>query len=425
MTEETIAKPGQPDAALECDRYGQSLDNAALKAPRRLLLDALRQIRYGTLTMITPEGSNLVFSGSQSGPTARLQVYDWRALDEIVSRGQMGFAEAYLDGKLDSNDLAALLTFFLTNLAAIEKYFYGLPWHMLWMKLRYGFQSNSKHGSRRNIAAHYNLGNDFYRLWLDESMTYSCALFEGDAKRSLEEAQAAKYRRILRRLDAKPGEHLLEIGCGWGGFAEAAAYEDLRVTAITLSEPQADYARTRLKRAGIDNFVKVELTDYREVRGQYDHIVSIGMFEHVGEKYWPEYFTVVRQRLKPEGRAMIQSITLDDRIFEETKGKTGFIEHYIFPGGMLPSPSRFRKEAERAGLVCHDTFSFGQDYKRTLEHWLARFEAKTDVIRSMGRDEFFIRLWRFYLSGCIAAFATNRTSVMQVELRHAIKGARA
>jgi len=389
---------------------------SALK--RNPFLGALKEVKHGRLVMATPENNILEFSGSGKGPEAHLLLRDWQVLDDLIARGEIGFAENYIDNKCDSDDLAALLTFSLLNAPVLERFFHGKPLYAIWLRLKSWVQGNSLKGSRKNIMAHYDLGNDFYSLWLDRSMTYSCGLFDGHESRSLEEAQDAKYRRILNKLSARPGEHILDIGCGWGGFAEAAAKQGLRVTAITISKEQADYAKERMRKARLDNLVSVELTDYREIKNKFDHVVSIGMVEHVGEQYWPVYFEVVKNALKPGGKAMIQSITLDCLLFEELGNATGFIEHYIFPGGMLPSKSRFRMNAERAGLKCREMFAFGEDYARTLKHWLLRFESNKNKIIDLGFDESFIRLWRFYLSSCIASFLSKRSDVMQAELVH-------
>ena len=366
-----------------------------------------------------PKGEVYGFDGQKPGPEAYMRIRSWNALDALLARGEIGFAEAYIAGLWDTNDLPALLSWGLANADSLERYFYGRPLHALWIRFKAMRQANSLSGSKRNILKHYDLGNDFYSLWLDKSMTYSCALFEGDKSRSLEAAQQAKYRRILSKLNAKEGQHILEIGCGWGGFAEAAARDGIKVTAITLSVEQKNYAEERLRRQGLSHLARVELIDYRKVTGQFDYIVSIGMFEHVGEKYWPVYFDIINKRLKPGGKAMVQSITIDDEVFERTHGKQGFIETYIFPGGMLPSKSRFRANAERAGLNCREMFAFGQDYALTCRRWAANVEAQKEKIRALGYDESFLRMWRFYLACCVAAFETGRTAVMQAELVHA------
>lgn len=386
---------------------------------RHPLLKAFEQADAGRLLLKTPEGHTHEFGGQSDGPEVYLRLHGWQALDALLSRGEIGFAEAYMDGLWDTNDLAALLAFGLVNADALEAYFYGRPLYALWLRAKSLLRGNSIDGARRNIADHYNLGNEFYELWLDDSMTYSGALFGNNRSLSLEKAQQAKYHRILDKLGASPGDHILEIGCGWGGFAETAAREGIRVTGVTISEAQKAYADERLRNAGLDGLTSIELTDYREIDGQFDHIVSIGMFEHVGEQYWPVYFDTIKARLKPGGKAMVQTITIDEEVFERTYGKYGFIETYIFPGGLLPSKALFRKAAENAGLKCNEMFAFGEDYALTLMHWLERFTRHEESIRSMGYGDAFIRMWRMYLASCIAAFSTGRTDVMQAELTHA------
>lgn len=383
---------------------------------RRPFLEALEQIEYGRLILTLPEGNRMAFTGASPGPEADWQVHDWKVFDDFIARGELGFADAYIDARWDSSNLEALVAFGLQNADKLEKFFHGKPLYAIWLRIKSMLARNSLIGSRRNVVSHYDLGNEFYKLWLDKIMTYSCALFEGNETRSLEEAQQAKYQRILKKLHAKPGEHVLEIGCGWGGFAEAAARAGLHVTAITLADTQAQYARERITRAGYDHLVTVKLTDYREVEGVFDHIVSIGMFEHVGEQYWPVYFDTIRNHLKPGGNAMVQTITLDDDLFQSLHHVSGFIEHYIFPGGFLPSKYEFRKHAEAAGLECEELYAFGQDYAMTLKHWLNRFESQLPQIKAQGYDENFIRLWRLYLCSCIASFKTHRSDVMQAKL---------
>jgi cyclopropane-fatty-acyl-phospholipid synthase len=381
-----------------------------------LFLEALRNVQYGRITIITSHGKTLEFSGRESGPAAELMVNDWNIFDDLIARGETGFAEAYIDGRWESPDLPSLLTFALVNTDSLEKFFHGKPLYALWIRLKSFFKGNTLAGSKRNIMSHYDLGNDFYALWLDKSMTYSSALFEGDKNRSLEDAQQAKYTRILGKLSLQPGDHILDIGCGWGGFAIAAARHGARVTAVTVSQQQAQLAKEKVMEAGLSGKISVILKDYRELVGTFDHIVSIGMFEHVGEEYWPIYFRTVKNHLKPGGKAMIQCITLDDHLFEKLHGTYGFIEEYIFPGGMLPSKARFRKAAMQAGFACNEMFGFGLDYAITLRHWAARFEAQKPIVRKMGYDEQFLRLWDFYLASCIASFESRRTDVMQAEL---------
>lgn len=353
-----------------------------------------------------------VFEGPDPGPDAGLILYDWKVVPALAARGDIGLTEAYRDGWCDIPDLEALLLLALKNEDVLDRYIYGHRLQGLAIQALYLLNRNSRAGSRRNIAAHYDLGNDFYRLWLDPSMTYSSALFaEGD---DLTAAQQRKYDRIIDNLAGTSGR-LLEIGCGWGGFAERALHRgDFAPKGLTLSERQAEYARQRL---GPD--AEIVLQDYRDETGRFDHIVSIEMFEAVGEKYWPAYFGKVAQSLSDRGRAMVQTITVADRYFTRYRKGGDMVRSFIFPGGMLPSPSRFEGEAARAGLMVQEAFGFGQDYARTLRDWMARFDASLPQIRSLGFDEPFIRVWRFYLAACAASFAVGRTDVVQYRLAHA------
>lgn len=387
-------------------------------AEGRYFLDGLRHIAFGQIVINTPDGNVLSFVGRHPGPAGCLILRDWMVLDELVAWGENGFAEAYIDGRWESPDLSTLLTFGLVNTSALENFFHGKPWQALWMRMKFMLQGNSLRGSKRKVMAHYDLGNDFYELWLDKSMTYSCGLFGGDPYRSLEDAQQAKYRRILDKIAAQPGEHILDLGCGWGGFAEAAAREGLRVTGITLSKRQAEYAQRRMQEQGLGALVAIECKDYRETEGIFDHVVSIGMFEHVGEKYWDIYFRIVRERLRAGGCALVQSIMLDNYFFEELHDCAGFLETHIFPGGMLPSEEHFYKTLKGASLECKEMFAFGEDYVSTLTEWLERFEAHRSEVLALGYDEKFLRIWRFYLANCIASFRSGRTDVVQLEIRH-------
>lgn len=383
------------------------------------LLDILEAGHHGKLTLHTPEGQVYTYDGHDHPDVqACLYLNNWSILDAVLMRGEIGFAESYIDNAWESDNLPALLIWTSMNIDLFEDYLYGRPFYVLWMRFKALFSANSLNGSKRNILKHYDLGNDFYALWLDKSMTYSGGLFGGDPSLSLEEAQQAKYNRILGQLHAQEGDHILEIGCGWGGFAEVAARRGMRVTSITISDKQKNHAQDRIKAAGLDHLAEIKFQDYREVTGQFDHIVSIGMFEHVGMGYWPVYFKTLQRCLKPGGTALVQTILLDDMIFEKTLHKHGFIETYIFPGGQLPSKSRFCASAQKAGLLCQDIFPFGQDYALTLRHWLQNFEANRDSIEEMGHSPAFIRMWRFYLASCIAAFTTRRTNVAQFTLQH-------
>ena len=394
----------------------------SVRVPRtgRLLLSLLARLRHGRLDLVVPGGQVFSFAGDLPGPEAAIHLGDWRVFDEVRRSGDVGFAEAYLDGRWQTPDLRALLELIAVNRAVLERVLYGKWWGRLLYRLRHLRRANTRDGARKNIHAHYDLGNTFYRSWLDETMTYSAALFEGESERTLEQAQIAKYERILRRLDVRAGQHILEIGCGWGGFAEyAARTRGCRVHGITLSAAQLEFANQRIADAGLSPLVEFSLTDYRDVQGRFDYVVSIEMFEAVGERFWPAYFSDVRDRLKRGGRALVQTITIADELFAQYRKSTDFIQQYVFPGGMLPSPGVFRKLAGRAGLIVGHEHRFGIDYAETLKSWRARYRKVSDELRSLGFDARFERLWNFYLVYCEVGFRAASTDVMQVELHRA------
>lgn len=383
---------------------------STLNRDARLVLDILARIEQGGLEIRLPDGGRCVFG--LDSKAAVLDIHDQSFFANVLTRGDIGLAESYLEGHWDSPDVAALLSVLASNRSALAKVLFG-RWHALLLaRLRHWRNANTRRGSHRNIMAHYDLGNAFYARWLDKSMTYSSALFEHpDA--SLEEAQAAKYRRILGRLQAQPDEHVLEIGCGWGGFAEMAAEQGQRLTGLTLSPAQLQVARQRVPQADL------RLQDYRDVRGIFDHIVSIEMIEAVGERWWPTYFSTLARSLKPTGKAVVQSIVIRDDLFARYRRSTDFIRHFIFPGGMLPSKAVISKTAASAGLKVSDTHAFGHDYARTLALWRQRFEAAWQEIAPLGFDERFRRLWRLYLAYCEAGFTAGSIDVLQFELQHA------
>jgi len=289
-------------------------------------------------------------------------------------------------------------------------------------RLQHLLRANTRSGSRRNIEAHYDLGNDFYALWLDPTMTYSAAVFASPDE-SLADAQLRKYRRILGELGVQPGQTLLEVGCGWGGFAEVAATEfGCKVLGITLSPSQLEFARARAQRGGYADRVDFELCDYRDVRGRYDHVVSIEMIEAVGERFWPTYFAQLSALLKPGGRCVVQAITIADALFARYRRGTDFIQRHVFPGGMLPSPGAVAKQAQRAGLDVVGDFAFGRDYARTLERWHQTFDAQAAAVRAQGFPERFLRMWRFYLAYCEAGFDTGDIDVHHYVFAHASTG---
>jgi cyclopropane-fatty-acyl-phospholipid synthase len=375
-------------------------------------LKALESLEFGSMDVTTPDGFLHKFIGNKPSVHSTLYLHDWRAITKFATKGDTGFAEAYRDGMWSSDDLANLFIVGLQNEEALDKYIYGSLIGRIAARFSYLFRHNTLGGSKKNIHAHYDLGNEFYQLWLDESMTYSSALFN-EPEQDLCVAQHNKYDRIISRLG--DSGKLLEIGCGWGGFAERAlAQKKYDLKGLTISNAQYQYAKKRL-----GGGAKIALEDYRIQDGKYENIVSIEMFEAVGERFWPVYFSKLKSLLTDKGKAVIQTITIGNEYFERYRRGGDMIRTYIFPGGMLPSNQRFAEESARAGLKITDTHMFGQDYSRTMRHWRERFENSLAEVKNLGFDEGFIRLWRFYLSCCIASFSVGRTDVMQAEIVHA------
>ena len=394
---------------------GATARSAAPPAAARVILKMLESLRHGALALRTPDGASRHY-GDESAPAA-LELKNWNLFTASMRSGDIGFAQTYIDGDWSTNNLPALIELMARNRLEIESLVYGSWWGSLAYRIRHLLNRNSKSGSRKNIHAHYDIGNQFYKLWLDPSMTYSSGLFTPEAGTNLELAQAAKYGRILDQLDLAPAARVLEIGCGWGGFAEMAAKgAGAHVTALTLSAEQLAYARERMINAGLTEQVDLRLCDYRDSSGQYDAVASIEMFEAVGESYWPSYFECVARSLKPGGRACIQTIVIADDLFERYRKGTDFIQQFIFPGGMLPSPMVFERMAGEHGLRVVDKFGFGIDYADTLAAWRRAFHAKLDAVRTQGFDETFIRTWEFYLCYCEAAFRARNTDVMHFTL---------
>ncbi|ALS59738.1 SAM-dependent methyltransferase [Pandoraea norimbergensis] len=385
--------------------------HSAIPLSARLFMGLLQRIRVGHLTLIAPDGTQHVFGDPHLSPGATLQILDWRACRRILHAGDIGFAEAYRAKWVDSPDIIALLRLAIRNQSCVSQTLTGSRLAQLWYQLRQRLRANTRSGSRRNIHAHYDIGNRFYELWLDETWTYSSALFEGDEHRSLAEAQSAKYQHIVDTLKLRPGARVLEIGCGWGGFAVHAARQGIHVHSLTISQAQFEIAQQRIADEGLGALADIVLMDYRDVQGQFDAVVSIEMFEAVGESFWPGYFATLKRCLKPGGQALVQSITIDDSAFEAYRASGDFIREFIFPGGMLPSAERFVKAADDAGMKAAVTLSFGLDYARTLNLWRAAFEANLDEVREQGFDDTFIRTWRLYLQYCEAAFMEHRIDV--------------
>ena len=402
--------------------YGDQSEMRAFSPMFDLLLRLLSSNwTWGRLTLVLPDGTSRQLSGPTQGHAAVLVVRDPRFAARVLRGGDIGFAEGYMAGEWDTPDLAVLLETLVNNYDHIRRLFDGNPLANAVNWLGHRLNRNSRRGSRRNIHAHYDLGNAFYAAWLDPSMTYSSARFERPGQ-SLQEAQRAKYAALARLMDLRPGHSVLEIGCGWGGFAEFAAREvGAVVTGVTISREQHDYARRRLFEAGLAERADIRLIDYRDVQGRFDRVASIEMFEAVGREYWPTYFQKVHDALKPGGRAGLQIITIQDALFDEYDARTDFIQKYVFPGGSLPSEAKMAPIAARAGLSPVHVERFGRDYADTLAEWARRFEdAWEDIHRAgAGFDDRFRRLWRFYLAYCEAGFRSARTDVIQLALDRA------
>ena len=397
--------------------------------PFSRLLDGLleRQLQVGQLKLFMGEQLHRI-DGQTPGPQAEMHLHRPLAFARrIATRGLLGLGESYMAGDWDSPDLTGLLYLLAVNERSFAHTQHGSWRGRLGALLHHRRRANTRRGSRKNIAHHYDLGNAFYRLWLDPGMTYSAALFDdppndGTGKQpvDLEQAQTRKYQSLLEMLGAEPGQHLLEIGCGWGGCAHQAAADGFKVTGITLSAEQLAWASERLADPIKAGQVDLRLCDYRDLDealdGPFDQIVSIEMFEAVGERYWPVYMETLRRLLRPGGRAALQVITMAEQHFDGYRSSPDFIQKYVFPGGMLPTPERFDAAAERAGLRIAKRRCFGQNYARTLALWHQRFVEQLEAVRALGYDDTFIRMWRYYLAYCEAGFRDGRIDVMQVVL---------
>jgi cyclopropane-fatty-acyl-phospholipid synthase len=378
------------------------------------VFDVASTIENGRLEFTLPDGRLFRADGKGPGPVARIDIRNADLFGRLIREGDLGFCEAYLDGWWTTPDLQALMDLVHFDNDGVYDGFQGQRLVQAYERMRHWFRSNSKGQARRNIAHHYDLGNEFYGLWLDETMTYSSALF-ATGQESLERAQVQKYASMVDQMGARPGDHVLEIGCGWGGFAEYAAKErGLRVTGLTISRAQYDYAVARMAGAGLADRVTIKMQDYRDEGGVYDGIASIEMFEAVGEKYWPVYFDQVRSRLRPGGNATLQIITVQEKRFETYRKGVDFIQKYIFPGGMLPSKTALRAEVERAGLRVLGSIEFGQSYSQTLRRWRETFNGRWSEVQGLGFDERFRRMWDFYLTSCAGAFRGGNCDVTQI-----------
>ncbi len=388
----------------------------------RQVVKRLDRIHTGRLEVTLPNGSLAVFQGHRPGPSAAISIRSPAMVTRLFKAGSIGFAEGYMAGEWDCPDLAGLIYLLHLNEDSLEPDFSRLQHLYTFMSaVRHRLRKNSRRGSKRNIAYHYDLGNDFYAHWLDETWTYSSAVFE-HADEDLAAAQERKYALLLARLDAQPGEHILEIGCGWGGFARyAAEHADVRVTGLTLSTEQLRFAQQRAADAGLSSRLEFKLQDYRDEKNSYDHVVSIEMYEAVGEAYWPEYFRAIHDALRPGGRAAIQAITIEDSRFAYYHANVDFIQEYVFPGGMLASPEIFQAKAGEQGLRTRETAFYRRDYARTLMRWDEAVRAARDEIVTT-RGESFYRMWRYYLAYCAAGFTSGNIDLMQICLERAPSG---
>jgi cyclopropane-fatty-acyl-phospholipid synthase len=390
-------------------------------AAARTVLQLLARLRHGSLQVHLPDGSRRDFGAGQ-GPSAILKLHDWQVCAAALKSGDIGFAEGYIAGHWSTPDLSGLLRLFIANRREVESVIYGTWLGRLVYRVRHLLNRNTRSNSQKNIHAHYDLGNAFYELWLDGTMNYSSALFESP-QTSMQQAQRAKVRRALRMVGVRPGDRVLEIGCGWGALAEMATTEfGASLVGVTLSTEQLAWARERMQRCGAAGRSDLRLQDYRDIGRdnpadqQFDAICSIEMIEAVGREYWPTYFATLARLLKPGGKACVQSIVIADELFERYLQSTDFIQQYIFPGGCLPSPSAFRQQAAQAGLQVVDEFCFGQDYAHTLKLWRETFMARDKEVMALGFDQRFMRIWEFYLAYCEAAFAEHNTDVVQYTL---------
>jgi cyclopropane-fatty-acyl-phospholipid synthase len=404
---------GHTDAEILAGGHGLRLRGVVRPILKRLIAG----IDAGRLTIVMPSGDRIDHQAATEGPEAVLVFHRWRALRRLIAGGDVGFAEAYIAGDWSSPDLTSLIALAAKNCDYLERAILGwVPLRAL-NRLRHLLNVNTKKGSRRNTAFHYDLGNEFYRLWLDRSMTYSSAIYASPGQ-SLEAAQQAKQQRIIDLLELRGDERVLEIGCGWGALAGRLAHQGAHVTGLTLSARQLAYAQASMVAEGLADRVELRLQDYRDTDGCFDRIVSIEMLEAVGEQYWPVYFATLRKHLKAGGKAVLQAITIDESRFETYRNSTDFIQRYVFPGGLLPTKALIAEQAERAGLALASVASFGDSYALTLAEWRRRFLGAWPAIEQLGFRPSFRRLWEYYLSYCEAGF---HTKILDVDL-YSLKG---
>jgi cyclopropane-fatty-acyl-phospholipid synthase len=381
----------------------------------KTLLSAMENTAHGRVALRLPDGTRREFGEGDLVCEGRIN--NWRALDTVMSRGDIGFAEAYIDGSFEADRPDQLIVWACRNERQLRKAIYGAAFSLVLERIKHKLRRNTIEGSRKNISSHYDLGNEFYGLWLDRTLTYSSALYLS-GNESLEAAQEAKYERILQQAGTKQGDHILEIGCGWGGFfSYAVQSRDCQVTAVTISQKQYDACRARVEREGLTQNVNVLLEDYRKIDGKFDQIVSIEMIEAVGRSYWATYFQKVRASLNDKGKAVIQAITIREDLFDKYANGTDFIQQYVFPGGQLPTPSAVSQIGSKAGLNLINLYSLADSYEKTLHVWREKFtETREDVLK-LGFNQEFMRLWDFYLAYCEGAFRIGRVGVSHFTLQ--------
>jgi len=389
------------------------IKNLNIPGEAKVILQSLSKIEFGSIEIISPEGMHFKYVGKNPGPSSDITVHNWNVFSEILNKSDIGLAETYINNLWTSHTIDQLIELAILNESVLSKAFIGNLHKIIFYRLKHEARENTKSGSKSNIKAHYDLGNNFYSLWLDNTMTYSSALFTNGIE-ELSLAQSNKYQSMLDLVGAKPGDHIVEIGCGWGGFLEHAAKKKIKVTGITISDEQFQFAKDRIERLNLQEFASVQICDYRDLEGQFDHAVSIEMIEAVGEKYWDSYFSLFKRVLKPGGNFAIQAITMCDKNFESYRKGTDFIQQYVFPGGMLLSPKTIDRMLEKHQYQKLDQIYFGKDYAKTLNFWFNSFNQELDKVKAFGFDDQFVRLWNFYLKYCEGAFNSKRIDVTQV-----------
>ncbi|MEZ8006098.1 MAG: class I SAM-dependent methyltransferase [Amylibacter sp.] len=403
--------------SMKMDIFTSTQDQKGLPRYFRHVFKILSSIKIGTVEVSLPDGRIFKAEGLKGGSVARINVIDPDCFSRLVRDGDIGFLEAYMDAQWATPDLQCFMDVIFQNFHQLVTSFPGAGLVKMFEKLRHWLNSNSKRQARKNISYHYDLGNKFYGLWLDKTMTYSSALYK-TKRENLDVAQTQKYAQMCDEIGIKEGDHILEIGCGWGGFAEyAAGQRGAKVKGLTISQEQHDFAVARIERAGLSQQVEIVMQDYRDESAKYDGIASIEMFEAVGEKYWPVYFNKVNACLKPNAKATLQIITVPEDRFNDYRNSVDFIQKYIFPGGMLPTEAKLKGEIDRVGLEFENIIEFGHSYSTTLRRWFDTFNAKWPDISPMGFDDRFRRMWNVYLTGCASSFEFNRTGLIQITMK--------